>query len=250
MNLELLKKISAIIAAYKGSTDEMIAAIKKVFERFIGENGINANAMYKPEYIRETIKKEMDAALEENKKLNKLYNQQIKNIIEGAKKQMLPVLNKQVQKPADYAMKINNALQLLAIEGDGITDESAFDILKDFMEDNDQMRIFKRVIGKHVELETSTGGTLFPKTFGKLNQVESILNTLAEMEAIAENIFLHKKQSGQTYTINSVQYILPMDGYGETTDELAIVDYATIIDNIASKDECIQDVATEPESGE
>jgi hypothetical protein len=41
-----------------------------------------------------------------------------------------------------------------------------------------------------------------------------------------------------------------MDGYGETTDELAIVDYATIIDNIASKDEFIQDVATEPESGE
>lgn len=249
MNLELLKKISAIIAAYKGSTDEMIAEIKKVFERFIGEKGV-----YKPEYIKETIKKEMDAVLKENKKLNEFYNQQIENIIEGAMKQMLPAFNnKQVQKPADYAMKINNALQLLTIEGDGITDEVAFDILKDFIDDYDQMNIFNRVIGKHVELEDVNGKTTFPFTFGKFNEIKKIIGSFTTMKAAAKNIFLHPNVPGQYYTIEGVQYILPLEGYksySEAADEDTIAMLAMILDKIAENNEFIQVIATEPASGE
>ncbi len=245
MKLELVIKIKEIIAAYQGSLNVCIAEIKKVFEQFTGENGINANVMYKPEYIRETINKEMTALLDSNKKLNGVYNQAVKNIIEAAKKQLLPILFKQDLKPADYATRVATALQLIQIEGKEITDEAAYDILKDFIDDYNQMKIFKRVIGKHAELENAFGGTNFPKTFGKLNRIESILNTFNEMELIAESIFLHKKLNGRIYTVNSVQYILPMDGYTETTDELALVDFASIIDGIAEDNEFIRNVGSE-----
>jgi len=250
MTLELLKKIKEIIAAYQGNMEVCIAEIKKVFEQFIGENGIDANAMYKPEYIRETIKKEMDAALENNKKLNMVYNQQIKNAIETAKKQMLPMLFKKEAKPSDYAIKVSNALQLIQMEGAEISDEAAHEYLNIFIDDYDQMKIFKRVIGKQVELETATGESAFPMTFGKLNKIELALNMFNEMEGISENIFLHKKLDGQIYTVNHVQYIIPRDGYGEVSDELEIQKFAEIIENIASSDKFIQEVAIEPESGE
>lgn len=244
MKIELVKKIKEIIEAYHGSTEKCTAEIKKVFEEFNDADALNK---FKPEYINQAVKTAMDAAIDSNNKNNKVLNQKLKLVIADAKKQVLPMLFEKPKAITDKAVLVNNALQLLQIEGTEITDDVAFDILKEFIDDYEQMKVFKRVIGKHVELETATGGTAFPKTFGKLNKIETALNTFNEVESIADGIFMHKKMEGQRYVVNHVTFILPMDGYGQIQDEDSIINYATIIEKIAEKNDFIQEI---PEDGD
>lgn len=243
MKLELVNKIKKIIEAYHGSTELCAEEIKKVFEEF---NDADAAKKFKPEYIAQTIKAAMDVAIDTNNKTNAVLNQKLKLIIADAKKQVLPMLYEKSKNIPDKAVLMNNALQLLQIEGSEITDDVAFDILKEFIDDYDQMKTFKRVIAKHVELETAVGTSTFPKTFGKYNKIETALNTFNEVESIAETIFMHKKLDGQKYVVNHVTFIIPMDGYGQMQDEGAIIDYATIIEKIAEKNDFIQDVPNDP----
>ena len=51
------------------------------------------------------------------------------------------------------------ALQFLMIEDDDLTDESAYLILKDFLDDYDQMLLFKKAIGKKNALVDASGNT-------------------------------------------------------------------------------------------
>lgn len=226
--LELIKKIKEIIEAYHGNNE----VVEKEIKRIVEEWGQQVNS-YKMEYIQEQIGNEVAAVRTNSEKLNKIFNQKLKVILDEAKKTVLPELfNKTVQSP-DYATRVNNALQFLSIEGEQIDDESAYRILKDFIEDLDQMKLFKNVIGKKVELEDQNGNSTFPKTFGKLNKIEMILNTFNEIAAIANMLFIYPREEGQTFIMNGQSYSVPMDSYEQMAGEENIISFAKIIEEYA-----------------
>ena len=193
---ELVKKIQELIDAYHGNNEVVAKEIKRIVEEW----GEQVNA-YQMEYIQEQIRNEVAAVRTNSENLNKVYNQKLKVILDKAKKQVLPELFDKGTKPSDYATKVNNALQFLMIEGEQIDDDKAYMILKDFFDDIDQMKLFKNVIGKKVELEDQNGNSTFPKTFGKLNKIEMILNTFNEMESIANMLFIYPREDGQTFIV-------------------------------------------------
>ncbi|MCT4686614.1 hypothetical protein [Vallitalea sp.] len=230
MKYELKKKIEQLIEAYQGNTTVVIEEMKGIIDKYKDKVTV-----YQPEHIHQVIKSGIEAILSNSNSVNNVYNQKLKVIIEGAKEEILPMYFNNSSKTNDYATKINNALQFLDIEGDSISDEKAFMILKDFIDDYDQLRLFKNVIGKRVELDDANGNTTFPKTFGKLNQIEVIMNTISEMEAIANMLFVQPKGDGQTYVINGNKYVLPIDSYEQIAGEDDIINLATIVEEITDE---------------
>lgn len=237
MNIELYKKILEIITAYKGNAAQNIADIKALLEEWT----LNATN-YSPEFLHKSVIDGMQNITEAEKLVNKVYNQKLNALIAEAKKTLLPQ-DDQSNKPSDYQFKINNAIQFIKDEGDQITDETAFLILKDFVGDYRQMKLFKNMISKKVELEDSKGKTTFPKTFGKLNQVESILNTIDEIEGIANMLFLRQKSNSQEYVIRNNIYFVPTDSYSEVADEEDILNLSEILDELASKYDMTESVS-------
>jgi hypothetical protein len=231
MKIELAKKIQEIIDAYKGSVQVHQASVQEVIEPFKIPEYIKR---YTPDGLKQTIFEEIGAVIDAWKKIDVVYNQKLKAVIAEAKGQLLPMVVKPVTKPADYATKVSNALKYLELEGAEITDEVAYDYLKEFIDDYGQMMIFKRIIEKQVELEDANGNTTFPLTFGKLNKVKTASNTFNEIEALANMLFLYPKEQGQeVLRVNNVGYAIPMDSYEQEIGEFNIVGIAYIIDSIA-----------------
>lgn len=231
---ELVKKIQELIDAYHGNNEELAKEIKRIVEEW----GQQVNA-FRMEYIQEQISNEVEAALKDANKVNEVYNQKLKVVIDEGKKQILSNYLKKFEKPADYATQVSNAIEYLKLEGEEITDESAYMYLKDFMEDYDQMKVFKNVIEKLIKrinptgLTDAEGKTTFPKTFGKLNKIETILNSFNEIESIAENLFIYPREDGQTFIMNGQSYSVPVDSYEQMAGEENIIDFAKIIEEYA-----------------
>ncbi len=230
MLIELIKKIQAIINFYHDNSEQLAKEIKKIVEEW-GEE-VNTYSM---DYIKEQIRNEVAAARSSSEKLNKVYNQKLKVILDEVKKQVIPEYFNKASRSSDYATQVNNALQFLVIEGEQITDDTAYMILKDFINDIDQMKLFKNVIGKRVELEDHNGNTTFPKTFGKLNKIEMVLNTFNEMESMANMLFIYPREDGQSYIMNGQAYSIPSDSYEQMADESNIISFAKIIEEYAKK---------------
>lgn len=201
---------------------------------------------------KKQIRNEVAAARSNAEKLNKVYNQKLKVILDEAKKTVLPELIKQSSKPTDYEAKKSNALKFLMIEAEQINDDTAYMILKDFIDDLDQMKLFKNVIGKRVDLIDPNGNTTFPKTFGKLNKVEMVMNTFDEMESIANMLFIYPREDGETYIMNGQAYSVPVDSYEQMADEESIIGFAEIVEDYAKTIPGIDQVTdqTEPETVE
>lgn len=132
----------------------------------------------------------------------------------------------------DHAAKIANAREFIKIEGDNLTDEAAYIILKEFRDDLDTMKLFKRMIGKKHELVNGSGQSNFPKTFGQLNEKEAILNTFDEFERIANDLFLGSiQEQGNSYRVYNYVFHLPTVTYDEIENEAMIIKLAAEIDN-------------------
>jgi F0F1-type ATP synthase membrane subunit b/b' len=243
---ELVKRIQAIIDAYHENSEQLAKEIKRIVEEW----GAEVNT-YSMQYINEQIRNEVAAARSNADKINKVYNQKLKVILDEAKGKVLPELKK-TSRPSDYATQVNNALQFLVIEAEQINDDTAYMILKDFIDDLDQMKLFKNVIGKRVDLIDPNGNTTFPKTFGKLNKVEMVMNTFDEMESIANMLFIYPREDGETYIMNGQSYSVPVDSYEQMADEESIIGFAEIIEEYAKTIPGIDQVTdkTDPETVE
>lgn len=230
MKLGLKAKIEAIITGYKANFETQVNEVKKVIDRF--KDQVNA---YKPEYIKEQISSGLVEINENHSKVNKVYNQKVKADIAAAKAKVIPP---SPAKSADHATKVSNAIAMLKIKGETITDDSAFMILKDFIDDYDQMRLFKDIIEtltsriNPLGLIDDSGMSTFPKTFGKLNESQVILNTFADIEKTADMLFLHPNESTQYYVINSHWYSIPIENSDELETEDTILDCAETIDEL------------------
>ena len=243
--LELVKRIKELIDAYHGNNEVVAKEIKRIVEEW----GEQVNA-YQMEYIQEQIQSEISTLRTNSEKTHETYNQKLKPILNKAKKQVLPELFNKPTQSSDYATRVSNALKFLELEGEQITDESAYMILKDFIDDIDQMKLFKNVIGKKVELEDQNGNSTFPKTFGKLNKIEMILNTFEEMESIANMLFIYPREDGQTFIVGGQAYSVPIDSYEQMNDEENIIDFAKIIEEYAESIPGIGQVTDHTEDGE
>lgn len=146
-------------------------------------------------------------------------NDKLKEIVEEAKSGIIP----RPDRPADYAVKVSNALQFLGYQLDGLTDKSAYAILKDFTSDFDQMQLFRGIIEKRGEKSAEAFETRFPKTFSEVFEVESKLTKIAEIEGIAKNLFIHPMIEGGTIPFGNVNISLADVGYEQLDGEERIL---------------------------
>lgn len=233
---KLKDKINEVVTAFKQNNADTEKEIKKIIDEY-KKNPLKFKDFKKEvmgQVVLTAVKEQTKPIMENWKKTNILFNQKAKAIILEEKENIIP---KPKEKSDDYAIRISNALKYLEIEGQELKDETAFQILKDFVDDYEQMKLFKQVIKRQLKtnlLEDMEGKTIFPKTFGKFNKIEAIINTFNEMETIANILFMKGTPNSEMYIINNARIQIPTKfeylGYEENTNDDNIVKLAEIID--------------------
>lgn len=232
---KLKEKIEQVIIAFTKNNVDSENEIRKIIDGYCKNPSMfrKFQPQYKIEAFKEAVDAETKPISEGVDKTNKLFNQKVKAITAEEKENVLP---KPKEKSADYAIRVSNALKYLEIEGEKLDDETAFEILKDFVDDYEQMKLFKQVIKRQMKtdiLEDAEGKSKFPKTFGNFNKIEMLVNTFNEMEAIANILFLKGTNKSETYIFDNAMIELPLltlPQYTELTNEDEILKLAEIID--------------------
>lgn len=242
MKLGLNEKIENLINAYHTNENDKADAIKKVLEPFKVPSYVNR---FTQEGLVQTIKDGMDDILSDWKKYDKALNDQVAAVIASAKKELMNALHlNQVDKSADYAVRIANAREFMKMElerefqDNAELDDALFLILKDFVDDYDTMKLFAKMveIKAHVPAANASGEPSLPKTFGKMMKIDSIMNALNEVEGAAAMLFLYDRHAvKEVIRIHGAIYGVPVDGYSEEADEENIKINATILDALADK---------------
>lgn len=242
MKLGLKDKINNLIKAYKEYGKAQGDAIKAVLEPFKVPSYVSR---FTQEGLVTEIKESMDGILSDWKKYDKVLNDQVVSVIASSKKEIMDALHlNQVNKSADYAVRIANAREFMKLELESDCsdvaklDEALFPILKDFIDDYDTMKLFAKMveIKAHVPAANASGEPSLPKTFGKMMKVDSIMNAINEVEEAAAMLFIHARTSvDEVIRIHGAIYGVPIDGYSEQADEENIIINATILDALADK---------------
>ena len=161
-------------------------------------------------------------------------NAKAKKHISAMKEMVIPALS-DIEKPDDYYIRVNNALQFIQAEGAGIDDETAYQILHDFERDVETMQRFRRVIEnqKGETLSDAYGKTTFPLTFGRLEKCEMIISVFSELESTVDRLFIRNKSETETeYTKTGVKLSVPMDCYTQLVSEANAVEQAETIESM------------------
>lgn len=230
MKIDLVSKIKDLVDAHRTNDEQCIEAMAAVLEKWKSPELANK---YTREFIAQAMQEELDETLTSSVNVDVVLNQKLKAVIAKAKEQLMPVYFKDLDKPADYAVQVSNALKFLEYEDDELTDESAYIILKPFLEDYEQMRLFKNVIQKKVNIIDGYGKSTFPKTFEKLNNIEMFQNIFSEIEMLAEQLFIHPKKDGESFGFFGTFFTVKQDGYDEIAGEMDIVKLAESVEEIA-----------------
>lgn len=238
MKIELNSKINEVIAAHKSNTKQCADSMYDILKKWRTEGN-----KYTAEYIRTAIQQELNTLLAETNKTDFVLNQKLKSIIAETKNTVLPFHNNSDKKSGDYAVKISNALQFLKSEGKDISDETAYKILKPFINDFEHMDLFADMVEKQVGTENfinSSGECNFSKTFGTTNRIRTLLNLFNDIESIAENLFLFPKVDAEYLIFNNERFSVKQDGYSEISSESNLINLCNtitdVVENIASAD--------------
>ena len=169
---------------------------KKIYEGFVEKlnedstnavsNMIESGDVYTSEGLIKILSEQLGGIKSEFETQAQGLNIKINDLIQNEKSKHLP---SDTNQSTDYSMKINNAIRFMEIEGSTLDDEKAAFILKDFQDDHSTMKLFKRMIEKQIGSMGNVAIQDFKKTFGKYNEVESLLNTFEEMESTAKYLF-------------------------------------------------------------
>lgn len=252
MKLGLKDKIDNLIKVFQAKEKEKADEIKKMLEPFKVPSYVNR---FTQEGIEQTIQEGMSGILSSWKDYDKVLHDMVVAAVASAKKELMDALHmNQVSKFADYAIRIANAREFMKMELEGKfkdimgaknrqqlfveLDDVLFPILKEFVDDYDTMKLFARMveIKAHVPATNAFGEPTLPKTFGKMMKVDSIMNTLNEVEAAATMLFIHERHDiDEVIRIHGAIYGVPVDGYSEKADEENIKINATILDALAEK---------------
>lgn len=197
----------------------------------------SVSEIYTAEYLQKNLDSMRGAASEEFHKKSELLNVKAKNYISELKKMIVPALS-DIEKPSDYAVRVNNALQFVQLEGEKIDDATASQILRDFVNDIEIMQRFRSVIEhqKGEKLSDAYGRTTFPRTFGQLERCEQFFEAFAELEATTDRLFVHKKAETETeYVSSGVKLFVPMDSYSQLISEKNAVEQAETLEKMVGE---------------
>lgn len=251
MKFEILKKLKEFIDAHKAFEKSHCEAMNEELESFKDPTLISR---YTADGLKQTIL-EITTEYKKNwSKADDLYNQKVQVLVGDVVKEVQKNIEPKFKKPADYATQIANAMKFIELEGKGITDSTAFMVLKDFTGDYPQMNLFRHMIQKQKGVESLldwNGNTTFPMTFGSLQEYEDIKHELEILGVESAALFLTRKDTtietfaGMRYEIPAVapfDPIKPLYNYQET----AVLDSVKRLEAMLSGIE----IADENEGGE
>ena len=203
---------------------------------------------YSPEKTVETLNSTIEKMVAQANAIDLLYNTEIKKVIKDARQNTLPEAVRNRKDPPDYQQRIGNALMLLNMHGESLTDNEAFEILKPFFNDWEQMRIFERAMSHNLENAevrfTSPGEasyavrSKFPRTFGGiLNLADMHSALLDEAERLAERIFLNERKYDMACNIggNCVSGAVQSETYDSICTQDRLLDLAKKIDRLQNE---------------
>ena len=101
---------------------------------------------------------------------------------------------------------------------EAISDETAAQILRDFTGDMEIMQRFRSVLEKQIapsdrQIADQYGNTTFPQTFGQLFKYEKFRDALAELQEMADTLFIRKLSQTETEYLHGATLSVPTDGY-------------------------------------
>lgn len=232
--INIKKYLEEIISEYHDLNTRLEEGVRAANQ---GYQAKSLEKTYTPEYLQNSLYKAVNQAMEEHLTNAAELNRKVRQHITATREKLsadLAVKNK----PDDYSVRINNALAFLQIEGPEITDATAAQILKDFLGDVEIMQRFRSVIERQKgdKLSDAYGKTTFPLTFGQLEKCEMLMDAVAELENMAEHLFIRKKAETEVeHFKNGVKLYVPMDGYSQQVGELSILEQAGTVETMAAE---------------
>ena len=202
---------------------------------------------HSPEMAAKALQEQINGMVLQANDLDKMYNAEVKKHISEAKLAAMPEAVRTFTKPADYQQQISNALAFLSLEGDSLTDQAAFAILKPFFNDWEQMHLFERAVLQqmHLENEYMTRST-FPTALGAvLDKADTYTALFGEAEMLAERLFIRKKEHNSACDIGEFPVYggYGLDSYEEVASEERIMELAGLIETLGSDKAFVYDSA-------
>lgn len=226
--------LAQLIAAYHELNTQLEENIRTANQKYRDQS---REQVYTDEYLQTSLNQTIAQAMKDFLAQATELNAQAKQRIAAVKENHVGFLTK-VDKSPDYAVRISNALAFLQVEGPEVTDETSAQILKDFLGDVETMQLFRRVVErqKGEKLTDAYGKTTFPLTFGQLEKQELFMVAMAELEDMADHIFLRQKTETEVEHLrNGVKLYVPMDGYSQQVGELSILEQAGTVEAMAAE---------------
>ena len=200
-----------------------------------------------PEMAAKALQEQINGMVLQVNDLDKLYNAEVKKNISEAKLAAVPEAVRTFTKPADYQQQISNALAFLTLEGERLTDQAAFAILKPFFNDWEQMHLFERAVLQQMHLENEyMTRSAFPTALGAvLNKADTYTALFGEAEMLAEQLFIRKKEHTSACEIGEFPVYggYGLDCYDEVAAEERIVELAGSIETLGSDKAFVYDSA-------
>ncbi|WP_035051648.1 hypothetical protein [Carnobacterium pleistocenium] len=226
---------------------EFVETLKKnieVYQAFLEKLNADSNAainnmvetgsIYTDEGFVQVLRGQVDGLKSEFQTHVESLNFKVKETIKNEKSKYF---EQKKTKTTDYTMQVSNALKFLEIEGETITDEKAFLILKDFMGDDETIHLFKNVIEKQLKPMNAYRITSFKKTFGEEPEKEALLNTFEQMESTAKNLFIRPLTKQNSSILSGQEFISKyMGGYEDLAGPINLLNLAEIVENLVHED--------------
>lgn len=193
MKLGLHEKIKAVMDKKKAYAEGMKNRYKDSVKQF---NDPVISKRYTPQGFRDVVYAELNPVTEDYSAKKKEFEQEIAMVIVDARQNIEQEMNAKVKASMDYDVRFNTAFMALTkMDMSTLDDETAFMILGEFAEDNDKLRLCKKVIENENPLAfiKSDGSSRMPKTFGHLEKYLSAVNRLNEIEKMVEGLFVNEQ---------------------------------------------------------
>lgn len=236
VEINIKAQLEQLISEYHASQQSLADGVRALNQKY--KDDIAANT-YTPEHLISVYAENKDALLNAAAEKAKALNTTARGVVAALTGKAVPALSAS-EKPADYAVRINNALQFLQLEGADISDETAAQILRDFTGDVELMQRFRSVIGKQIassnrQIADEYGNTTFPRTFGQLFKCEKFTSALAELQEMADELFIRKLTQTETEYLHGATLSVPADGYMQIVTERNIIEQAAEVENMISE---------------
>ena len=146
VEVNIKEQLAQLISKYNASQQSLADSARALNQKY--KEDVQANT-YTPEHLREVYEENKAALLAAAAEKAKVLNASARGVVEHLSGKAVPALSAS-EKPADYAVRISNALQFIQLEGAAISDETAAQILRDFTGDMEIMQRFRSVLEKQI----------------------------------------------------------------------------------------------------